>query len=253
MSTNSDIGYNRQNACARDAYISFEPVEHRYIVHGAAGDIECESVTQLVSGCFAKFDADYHAARKATPTCTAEMLKEIWAKKGEEARQLGSLLHERIERYFLGFQPEAEAMNERGFRHFLDFATSHTILPYRSEWPVYSERYRLAGTLDFLAFDGQRFEIYDWKRSTKVVDNSGRPLQDNYGKYARNPIGHIKDTVFNHYSLQLSLYRYILKTEYGIDVAACHLGIFHPQLDRYHLIDTPYMLNEVEALLKERI
>ena len=251
MSENNK-GYNGINAHERDAFISFEPVEHRYTVRGKSGNVVCESVTQLVDGCFAQFDADYHAARKATPTCTAEMLKAMWAKKGEEARQLGTLLHDRIERHFLGLPPDGAALEERGFRHFLDFAASRTIHPYRSEWAIYSERYRLAGTLDFLAFDGHKFEIYDWKRSTKVVDGAGRPLMDNYGKFARQPISHIPDTVFNHYSLQLSFYRYILRMEYGINVAACHLGIFHPQLERYHVVDTPYLEKEVEALLKER-
>lgn len=247
------IGYNLRNSHERDKDLTFDPEAHSYTVHGAGGDVECLSVTQLVTDCFEQFDADRHAARLATPGCTAEMLKARWAAKGEEARREGTLLHDRIERYFLGLPPDEDALAERAFRYFLDFAASRTIVPYRSEWAVYSCKYRLAGTIDFLAFDGQRFEIYDWKRSTKVVGADGMPLCNNYGRYGRKPVSNVPDTVFNHYSLQLSLYRYLLKEEYGIEVAACHLGVFHPLNLRHYVVDTPYMHDEVEALLKERL
>ncbi len=247
------IGYNLRNACERDKYITFDPDAHSYTVRGAGGDVECLSVTQLVGGCFEQFDADHHAARLATPECPAEVLKARWAKKGEEARIQGTLLHERIERHFLGLPADSEALAERAFRQFLDFAASRTIEPYRSEWAVYSEKYRLAGTIDFLAFDGKKYEIYDWKRSTKVVGADGRPLETNYGRYGRKPIDNVPDTVFYHYSLQLSLYRYLLKAEYGIEVSACHLGIFHPLNNQYFVVDTPYLRHEVEALLNERL
>lgn len=241
--------YNEANSHPRDSRIVFEPVEHRYIVDGT---IDCESVTTVVSNCFSKFDADYWAARKATPTCTAEMLKAQWEAKAAQARDLGTQLHERIERHYLGYEPDAEAINERAFNHFLRFAAVNELHPYRTEWPIFSAPYHLAGTLDFLGFDGGKFEIYDWKRSTKVVDAFGRPNTANFGKFGLAPVSNLPDTSYYHYALQLSMYRYILALEYGIEVAACHLGVFHPELNDYHVVDVPYLLDEVKAILSLR-
>lgn len=242
--------YNALNSHERDKRVAFEPDGHKYIVDN---DLTCDSVTQVVSGLFEQFDADYWAARKATPTCPAEKIKAIWAKKGEEARDLGTLLHHRIEEYYLGNKPDAEAMNDRGFRHFLDFASLHELRPYRSEWTIFSRRYRIAGTLDFLAFDGNKYEIFDWKRSTKVCDAFSRPLQNSFGKHALSPISHVPDTIYHHYALQLSFYRYLLATEYGIEVDSCHLGVFHPDMSSYHLVDVPYLEAEVISVLNSRL
>lgn len=137
--------------------------------------------------------------------------------------------------------------------HFMAFAADHSLTPYRSEWPIFSRRYRIAGTLDFLAHDGEKFEIYDWKRSTKVCDAFSRPLLTNYGKYAFAPIRHIPDTTYHHYALQLSFYRYMLATEYDIEVSACHLGVFHPDMASYHLVDVPYLRDEVITILNSRL
>lgn len=242
--------YNDLHAHPFDSRIVFEPVAHKYIVDG---EVECDSVTQVVSGCFAKFDADYWAMRKTTNAAEAEALKALWAAKAEEARNLGTLLHHRIEEYYLGNEADSEASADRGFLHFLHFAAEHILKPYRSEWPIFSRRHRIAGTLDFLAYDGQKYEIYDWKRSTKVCDRFSRPILSNYGKYAFAPIPNVPDTTYHHYALQQSMYRYILANEYGIDVEACYLGVFHPDMESYHCIEVPYLRDEVIKILSCRI
>lgn len=247
--------YNEKNAHRRDCRIRFEPESHTYSAVDADGvaDVICDSVTTVVEGLFAQFDADYWAARKATAECSAEELKAMWARRGEEARNKGTELHDRIERYYLGEAPDAEALADRAFRNFLAFAAEVRLTPYRSEWRIFSERARLAGTLDFLAFDGDKYEIYDWKRSSKLVDAAGRVVDtDRYGRHAFAPVEHVPDTTFHHYALQVSLYRYILETEYGIEVAAGHLGTFHPDYDRPYVIDLPYMRREAEIIVNSR-
>ena len=241
--------YNITNRHARDSRIVFEPDSHRYIIDGA---LECDSVTTVVGDCFEKFDADYWARRKATPECTAEQLKAQWEEKGRIARDEGTLMHERIERHYLGYEPDNKALSDAAFRQFMRFADRHKLRPYRSEWPVFMESCRLAGTLDFLAYDGTKFEIYDWKRSTKVVDAFGRPRVNSYGRHGLSPLAAVPDTVYHHYALQQSLYRYILAAEYGIEVAACHLGIFHPENSDYHVVEVPYLLEEIKALIASR-
>ena len=243
--------YNELNSHPRDGRIKFLPIGHRYLVDG---NLSCTSVTQLVEQCVEQFDADYWAARKATPMHTAEQIKAEWEAKGKASRDLGTLMHARIEAHYLGHEHDADTLNDRTFGMFLDFHRNHPLTPYRTEWVIFDEDHSLAGTLDFLAVnpDGS-FEIYDWKRSTKVVGENGMPIPDKYGKRAFAPISHVADTTFNHYALQLSIYRYILATKYGIVAREAHLGVFHPDMRRYHVVDVPYLEEEVKALFERRL
>ncbi|MDE6135800.1 MAG: PD-(D/E)XK nuclease family protein, partial [Muribaculaceae bacterium] len=246
--------YNIRNAHPRDCRIDFEPEAHEYRVTCHDGSvIVCDSVTTVIGDLFEKFDADYWAARKATPDCPAEELKRRWAAKGEEARHLGTQLHDRIERHYLGQEPSPEALADKAFRFFLDFDRIYSLKPYRSEWRIFSEKYRIAGTLDFLACADGGFVIYDWKRSSKIVDRNGALSLNSYGKHAAWPVETVPDTVYYHYALQVSLYRYILETEYGIEPREAFLGTFHPDYDRFHVVAMPYLRNEVAAILNSRL
>lgn len=249
------MSYNDIHRHARDSRIRFDAAAHSYLAELPDGTpVPCDSVTTIVEDFFEKFDADYWAARKATAERPAEVIKAEWAAKGQAARDLGTQLHDRIERHYLGEEPEPEALADPAFRNFMVFAGHRRLTPYRSEWRIFSERYRIAGTLDFLAFDGERFEIYDWKRSSKIVDEQGRPITGNrYGKCAKAPIAHIPDCTYHHYALQVSLYRYLLALEYGIEVAAGHLGTFHPHYDRPYIVEMPYYKAEVETILASRL
>lgn len=246
--------YNIINAHARDSKIKFEPVAHKYFATCADGaTVECESVTTVIGNLFEQFDARYWASRKTSTAAEAEALMRKWEAKGEEARALGTQLHDRIERHYLGENLEPEALADRAFGFFLDFARRYQLTPYRSEWPIFSEKYRIAGTLDFLACDGGRFTIYDWKRSSKIVDRYGCLNINCYGKYASEPIPHVPDTTYHHYALQVSLYRYLLESEYGIEVDDAYLGTFHPDYDSFHVVAMPYLRDEVIEILKSRL
>ncbi len=245
--------YNQAHIHPRDSRIHFDAPTHTYFIIADDGSrIDCDSVTTVVEGCFEQFDAEKWARRKTTDEESARKLMAEWARKGEEARDAGTLMHDRIERFYLGQDIEDEAYDDDSFNLFLKFVENYELKPFRSEWRIFSEKYRLAGTLDFLTFDGDVFEIYDWKRSSKIVDHDGRPLLNNYGKYAFAPLSMLPDTTFHHYALQVSLYRYILETEYDIVVSDGHLGTFHPGYDRPHVVDMPYLRDEVIALLKAR-
>lgn len=247
----SATDYNTINAHPRDAFLSFDEASHTYTFEGRVLD----SVTTVVEDCFERFDAEYWAERKATPWRTKEMIMAEWEEKGRAARDLGTLMHARIENYYLGNEPTEAERTDPTFTNFLRFAASRTLRPYRTEWRIYMEEYGLAGTLDFLELcDDGSFEIWDWKRSTKVVNPDGSAADgNNYGKRAHYPLCHLPDTVFHHYALQLSIYRYILHAKYGIPVRAGHLGVFHPDYPCPWVVDVPYLRSEVETLLNLRL
>jgi len=56
-------------------------------------------------------------------------------------------------------------------------------------------------------------EIYDWKRCKAIVK------ENKYKKYAKvDFLKNFDDTNYNHYSLQLNLYKYILESKYNYKV-----------------------------------
>lgn len=244
-----NMDYNDINAHPRDTMLDFDPAEHKYTY----GGVELRSVTNLIEDCFEKFDAEYWAERKATPSRPKEAILAEWKAKGQIARDLGTLMHDRIERHYLGELPDKEAKDDPTFRLFLSFAAEHDLHPYRTEWRIFFEEHRIAGTLDFLAFDNGQFKIFDWKRSTKIVDRTGQPVTCNsFGKTALAPLDHLPDTTYWHYALQVSVYRYILEQKYGIRVSEGYLGIFHPDNRRHHVAALPYLRDEVITILARR-
>lgn len=237
--------YNELHKHERDDLLCFDELEHLYTCNGK----QLESVTTVVENCFNEFDADYWAERKASQLgITPEKIKAEWEAKAQQARDLGTMMHDKIEKYYLGIDSE----RDETFDMFLQFAAEHKLNPYRTEWRIYYEEYGIAGTLDFLEYSDGKFTIYDWKRSTKLVRNGVVEKESRFRQFAPPPIGHISDSTFYHYALQVSFYRYILEKKYGIVVSAGRLAVFHPENGRYYLIDIPYLRNEVEAILATR-
>lgn len=242
------MNFNDAHSHARDGLISFDPSRHIYTF----GDEVFESVTTVVENCFEKFDAAAWAKKKRPHD--PESLMAEWEAKGKEARDLGTLMHDRIERHYLGEKPDEAALADPTFARFLGFAKEYPLTPYRTEWRIFSERYKIAGTLDFLAVDSKgRFNIFDWKRSTKVVDWQGKVVDNSFRRTGKVPLQFIADTTFNHYALQVSIYRFILAEHYGIEVNGAFLGVFHPEMPHHYCVALPYLHREVATLLNYRL
>ena len=240
--------YNELNIHPRDSRINFIPETHTYIIDGCDGRIR--SVTEVVAECFEKFDEIYWSERKAAQMgVSAEDLREQWRQKARQAAQLGVELHDRIEKYYQGCDCGAD---DEAYRLFKMFASVVRLYPYRTEWRIFDEEYGVAGTLDFLArnpADGS-FEIMDWKRSDRIISDGKAVTESRYGKFGLYPVEHVSDCTYMHYALQVSIYRYILESRYGINVVRGRLGIFHPSYTRPYIVDVPYLRGEAAAVLR---
>ena len=237
------MNYNELNRHSRDSLLHFDGGSHTYTYHGR----QFKPVSTVVASCFEQFDADYWAARKAPSMgMTPEALKAMWERNGEMARNLGTQMHEKIERYYLGLPNDSDDT----YQLFTQFAQQYELTPYRTEWAIFDEDSGVAGTLDFLNLKDGVFTIYDWKRSNKIVVNGVPETESQWGKRAFVPIDHIHDTTYWHYALQLSFYRYILEKHYGINVSRSRLAVLHPDYNRPYVVDVPYMRDEVIAVMR---
>lgn len=264
----SSIKFNAENISDRDARIEFFPDTHTYILDGI---INLLPATTVISNHFPAFDGARIAermVRNGNPKSVQELLDEF-AYKGAIAREVGTFMHEQIENKFLGkevsaqyrFQFSSKTRNEdeyvridKELSQFDSFVNSRSIEPYRTEWRIFDEKYGIAGTIDLLAKSGDKYVMYDWKRSLKVISPStggmysiqGNGFASGFGK-----LSHLDNSSFNHYCLQQNLYRRILGTRYGIDVSQMFLVIFHRDYDRYYLIPVPKMDKEINVILDE--
>ena len=144
------------------------------------------------------------------------------------------------------------------FQYFKQFNEEYvvkgTLRPYRTEWMVFHEEARIAGSIDMIyentdsPEDAKTLSIYDWKRCKEIAKtNRG-------GEFATNPIiGHFPDSNYWHYTLQLNIYKYILQTKYGKTITDLYLIVLHPDAKNFQRIKLPNIQDEVDELFKERI
>ena len=118
---------------------------------------------------------------------TREKIKQGWDENRDAAAAAGTKLHYDIECYY-NMMPVKNSSVEYG--HFLAFARVYAeLVPYRTEWIIYHEALRLAGSIDmvFKNSDGS-VDIYDWKRVKEITKNS------KYNKWMKAGIEHLPDT-----------------------------------------------------------
>ena len=239
---------DHRNRHIRDQRIQFNAEQHKYFIDG----IPVPSASALIRKFFPEFDA-VGAARKLRPSnplygMSVDDIVAKWDDKGKEAADKGTILHEQIENYYLG--NEYNRTDE--FWLFESFATAHSFLePYRCEWRIFDEEFGIAGTIDFVADNKGELEMYDWKRSKKVIDPaSGKPIEtDKWGKRGIGKLANIDDTSYNHYCLQQSLYRFILEKNYGLKISKTFLVVIHPEFHRFYKVEVPYLKNYVLYIL----
>ena len=263
----------------RDALIVFDAGPHKYT---CAGEADYMSVTTWNHSHFKAFDADAIITKMMSNKQTwskspyygqtREEIKAGWDKNRDEAAEAGTAMHYAIECYYRGVPPLTPQSGkvfpsveiivdthdpEWGVRggtpqQFLSFvAANPTLKPYRTEWMIFDEDVRLAGSIDMVyenEIDGTLM-IYDWKRCKEITKFSN--FKD--AAYAETEcISHLPDTNFWHYSLQLNTYKTILEAKYGKKVSRMCLVVLHPNFPTYQVHTVPDLADEMAALMALR-
>lgn len=239
------IAFNRENEHSRDSRIKFYPEPHIYTIDNTPAP----SASTIIAKFFPEFDSVYWANRKAPELgMTPDEVELMWRTKGEAAAKAGTFLHEQIEKFYL----ELEYEKTEEFHLFESFVKENRhIKPYRTEWRIFDEHHHIAGTIDLISKNGNGYEMYDWKRSKKVVNSfNGETIKNNQWQKGVGQLAEIDDTSYNRYCLQQSLYKYILEKNYGLQVSKMYLIVLYPEYDRYYKVEVPYLQDKAEYILK---
>ena len=214
-----------------DPEFTFEEETHVYKYAG----VQFDSVTTFIKKFIPEFNREYWSKikaeeRKVDPSV---ILKE-WDDKAKKAARIGTEVHKYIENFWSGIEQETPTDPEvyKRIVNFLD--VYHRKLkafhPLKSELRVFSKKWRISGTIDqpLLFWDSKLNSVLlvigDWKSNEEFRDNN-HP-KGRYNKLFR-PFSHLYANHHNEYSIQISLYRLILKEEANIDTHGgflCHIG-----------------------------
>lgn len=209
--------------------ISLEPVKH---IYSDSLGTKYTSVTTFIGKYSIPFDkyniALQCSARSGTPV--HDILNE-WEQKGAYARLLGTEVHSVMEHLWKEDknEPRYELMEAfPGMKEDFEYRKSicedlyskmrDFYVPIANEWIVNDSALGLAGTIDFVAYNKKTdtVDILDWKTSKSFsIHNSSQKMKDPFGAYP--------NTNVSEYSLQLSIYKYIVEKHTDLKIGELRL------------------------------
>jgi hypothetical protein len=265
------------NAHIRDKNIKFYEPTHTYTIIPDAKS-KYKSVTTWNHSHFPHFDSDDIIKKMMRSKgwkeghkywgLTAAQIKAQWSANGAAVSGAGTNMHFDIECFmnnpdikFPDYKHSDLLENylEKGetpnttieWQYFMNYVkdTLH-LKPYRTEWTIYHEDLKLAGSIDMIYEnpDGT-LAIYDWKRAKDIT------RVNTFGKYAvTDCISHMPDTNYWHYALQLNTYKAILEEKYDKKITDLYLVRLHPDAEEknYELIKLPDLTVEIKELFELR-
>lgn len=247
--------------------IKFSEIEgHCYRSINPNDNRKWTSVTSLISELKGKFDAvavsEYVSAKKDSKWygISPADIMAIWDAENKRAVDLGKWYHWMKER---GEDQLNICKEQDGWKYASPQVLTEGVYP---EFMLYLDEYKICGQADRIEVIGNKFNISDYKTS-KTIDTVSFG-----GKRMLCPLNNLQDCSLSHYTIQLSLYAYMVK-QHNPHLILDKLEIQHIRFDVAKLdkfgypivtrdkngdyivkkvtpIKVPYLEYEVENLLK---
>ena len=234
---------------SKNKIVSFDPETHSY----KNKDKKLISVTTLLNKFKNEFDSDFWSKKIALKeNTTQEIILKKWKDKAFKSNEIGTAIHKIFEDYTNNnycitngkldfdynklnsdFIQDFNAKKEVSLKFINDFFITERLIPIESEFIVYNDF--LAGQLDMICKDQENnFYIIDFKTNEKIDTYS-------YGKKMKGIFSEIDDCSFFHYSLQLSIYKKLLK-EYDIK----KIFLIHITTEKYEFIECQDLMQNID-------
>ena len=226
--------------------ISLDQENHKYELKDSPNFI-FSSVTEFIHYFFEKFDQVGIAQKliNTHPKYSGKTVDEVIKKWGEGAIR-GTIVHNEIEDFIKSNITPKHEMSIIGAAWVKEKQKDPDNIFY-SEVIIYSKELGIAGTIDVLVYNKKQdaYHLVDWKTNKRIDKTSFRKKMG-----ILNSTKHLQDCNFNHYSLQLSFYRYILERYYGLNIGSQTL--FHLKENRYEIFPVNYREEELMNMLREK-
>lgn len=201
--------------------VKFLPKEHKYISVNPEDNITWVSVTSLVSKFKEHFDADAIAIKSSKNKkskwygMSPEDIKTKWKNESDRAIELGTWYHNQREADILDCKsinreghdlPIYKSLEVDGIKTAPEQKLTEGIYP---EHFVYLKSAGICGQSDRVEVVNGKVHVYDYKTNKEIKKESYRNWEG-ISKKMLVPVDHLDDCNFNHYSLQLSFYMYMI-------------------------------------------
>lgn len=201
--------------------IHFKAEDHSYTSTDPTDNKKWLSVTSLVELFKKPFDqkgialACSKSNKSKWGGMTPEKIIEIWTNESNRAIGLGSWYHDQREQELImcdtlqrdGIDLQIiRPLEQDGIKLSPDQSLMPGIYP---EHLVYLKSARLSGQADRVEVVGDRIDIYDYK-TNKEIKTEGYTNWEGVTKKMLGPLSHLDDCHLTHYSLQLSIYMYMM-------------------------------------------
>ncbi len=235
--------------------IRFYPVSHIYKL----GKRTLTSVTTVTGSFFEPFQAKKIARKLAS--FRANKIKKhgvrYWLAEWKEAAAHGTRVHAGVEDFINKgtYEPTGNKKDDDKIKQGIGaYHNIHKSLGEPDAIPekiIYDEELGIAGMIDLLIIhnhpDGKSNDrvvsLYDWKSNAKLTNKSYD------GKTGiKAPFLDFSDNKIDNYSLQLSLYAYLLERQ-GMTIEK--LFIVHLMESKHKIIEVPYRKEFIKEMLKE--
>ena len=226
------------------------------------------SVTKYISQFENEFDSDTLSQKIADKNGISqfEVLNE-WKRKGEYSCLKGTAIHEWLQDNYANreykfdlsqLEEYPEYYKIEDIEHLKQMAIDF-INDYKNRYILIGDEilcgipdFDIASAIDLLFYDTINNEVVlaDIKTNT---DLKGWKSTPSYVKKMLQPLEDIKDITFEHYKIQLSIYRYFLEEYAHIPISDNMFIVYLSEKEKnYNIIQIPYLKNEVEKILKLR-
>ena len=226
------------------------------------------SVTKYISQFENEFDSNTLSQKAADKNGISqfEVLNE-WKRKGEYSCLKGTAIHEWLQDNYANreykfdlsqLEEYPEYYKIEDIEHLKKMAIDF-INDYKNRYILIGDEilcgipdFDIASAIDLLFYDTVNNEVVlaDIKTNT---DLKGWKSTPSYVKKMLQPLEDIKDITFEHYKIQLSIYRYFLEEYAHIPISDNMFIVYLSEKEEsYNIIQIPYLKNEVEKILKLR-
>ena len=246
---------------AKFNHIKYYDDPHLYYIDGE----KMTSATTFIGKFKQKFDSEYWSQRKADERgITKEEILEEWRIKALVSTEKGTYFHEYAENYLtnrifpfpqdsvdkvLGKDNDVKERFDKLVELFDKFYTDSygKLIPVRAEVVVGDKDIGICGMVDQLFFNEKsgKLEIWDWKTNKKID-------KKNKWQQFKEPIDHLDVCEFNTYSLQLSLYKYIMERNTNLKMGDSYIVWINEVNDTYHPIKCRDYQAEIILMLEDK-
>lgn len=231
----------------------FDDALHKYTIKNKI--VELTSVTTIIDKYKNKFDSLKHA--KNTSEEYNIPLNDVlanWDYKSKLGADKGTISHCYMESKLSNKTVEIPKVIPESYEEFMKLKPAmdnflkkykNVLKPVSSEFRIYDEEYKIAGTIDQIFYDEKtnKYYIFDWKTNKEIKTTGYCKLKDD--------LGHLDECEYILYSLQLGLYKHILE-KHGAEINSCFICWFGKD-GKYKVIETLELKEEINMIISSHI